>query len=279
MVAIAYGAKGYTADLAHAFAQGCARNGHPCEVRAADAFDGVKPCDVVWMYGLHYTRDIFNAYAGKARRVIGDLGYWRERAAELPIEKRPVRIAVDNEQPDLHLATRSHSLDRFDALRLFVQPVAQRGRHILLAGHSQEQAELHGYAYGEWETKTAERLRAMTSRSVEIREKPGCPPIIIPGTRRNTDESAAQAVRKAWAVVCRSGNIGADAVLHGVPVFASAGPGAVYSKASLDFIDEARPLTPGVRLRALADIAYCQWTPEEFASGALWAHLRAESLI
>lgn len=279
MRAIAYCTAGYSADLAHAFADGCARNGVRCELRDIHFFDGPRYCDVVWMYGLHDTRKIFDAYAGKAQRVTGDLGYWRERASELPLNKRHIRIAVEAEQPDAHLALRAHPSDRFEALQLGIEPVQLRGEYVLVTGHCPIQAQRNGFEYGQWEAQQVERLRWTTLRSIQVRAKQNCEPLSIKGATRNTDKEASSAIRNAWAVVCRSGNIGADAILHGVPVIANSGPGAVYHREQLHQINDLWPLDAPTRLRALSDIAYCQWTEEEFGSGAMFAHLQTEGLV
>lgn len=279
MRVIAYGAQGYTADLACSFAKGCAVNGVNCELRSSEAFDGVRLCDVIWLYGLHYTRAIFNAYKGRALRVIGDLGYWRERASELPQERRPIRIAVESEQPDDHLTLSLHSFERFKALNLDVEPVTERGESILVAAHSEEQAKLAGYAYGEWEAQTVARLRALTKRRIVLREKPGSPQMWVFGTQRSREKDIGEAIRKSWAVVCRSGNVGADAILHGVPVFAASGPGAVFYGAPLSEINSAQPLSAAARISALADIAAWQWTQEEIERGDLWRHFKTEGMF
>ena len=71
----------------------------------------------------------------------------------------------------------------------------------------------------------------------------------------------------------------ADAILHGVPVFAEAGPGSVYYKSPLGYVDFAKPLSLPTRKAALADIAYWQWTQEEIERGDLWKHLRNEGVV
>jgi hypothetical protein len=270
--------RGYATELAEAFAKGCQRHGVACEVRSSAGFRLPEPCDVIWLYGVTANARVFADYLGR-RRVTGDLGYWREDAARLPMERRPVRIAVDSQQPDAHLRLRAHPPDRFLALGLEVEPVQARGARILLAGQSEEQARFFGFDYGEWEALTVARLSCVSARPVVARAKPNSPPLRIPGTLPCRDAHAADAVRKAWAVVTRSGNIGADAILHGVPCFAEAGPGACYSSEPLEAIDGAQPLKPELRRAALADLAYWQWTQEEFASGALWEHLRREGML
>jgi hypothetical protein len=280
MKAIAYAQSGgYPADLAHAFAAGAQRHGVRCEVRSAELFDKPHACHVVWTFGLHATGRIFDAYNALALRVVGDLGYWRERACERPERKRHVRIAVNARQPDKHLRLRRHPSDRFDALQLGVDPVRQRGDHILICGHCPETAARVGWRYGEWEMAMAHLVRLVSTRQVVVREKPSCDPLRVEGAMRCTEKSAADAIRKAFAVVCRTGNIGADAILHGVPVFCGDGPGKPYNTLRAEWIDDALPLPDETRAQALADIAYWQWTPEEIERGELWEHLKTESLL
>lgn len=279
MRVLAYAQSGYSAELAQAFVCGAKRHGAAAEVRDAATFERPEACDVIWLYGLIPLQGIFDAYRGRALRVTGDLGYWRERACELPIDKRPVRIAIEAQQPDRHLQRRVHGPERFAALALNVQPVRERGEDILVTGSDAEQAQFYGSAYGEWEGETCVRLLHITARPLVLREKPGSPPIGIRHVGHCIEPDAARAIRRAWAVVCRSGNIGADCLLHGVPVFAEAGPGAVYYRAPIEQIDAAQPLDAYKRISALSDLAYWQWTMEECAAGELWSHLLTEGVL
>lgn len=278
MRALAYASSGYSCELAEAFANGCRRYGVTCEVRLLEQFKGPEPCEVVWLFGLIAMARVFDAYRGRALRITGDLGYWRERASALSIKNRPVRIAVEAQQPDAHLRLHLHSPDRFWMLNLGISPVFERGAYILVTGHCAEQARYLGYAYGEWEAKTVVAVRRLTDRPIVVREKPSSDPLRIDGTTRDSS-SAADAIRNAWAVVCCTGNIGADAILHGVPVFAQSGPGAVYYRAPLESIEQARPLDAYRRIGALADLAYWQYSLEEFERGALWSHLLLEGVL
>lgn len=266
-------------DYARAFQAGCRRHGVECALRCAEPFEGPEPADVVWMYGLGSTRAVFNAYEGGARRVVGDVGYFRELMPGTPRQKRYIRVAVDAQQPDRHLRLRAHPADRFERLRLSQYPrVETRGGHILVCGYSAAQAGKFGTEYGRWERETVTKLQAITRRPIVVREKPKNEPLDIPGTTRCTDDKCWQAIRKAWAVVCRSGNVGADCVLHGVPCFAEMGPGAVYHRQPIEEIDDARQLTPDERMTALSDLAYWSWTQDEIAAGLLWANLKLEGI-
>jgi hypothetical protein len=272
---IAYGDSGYTSHLAESFCRGVKRHGDACYVFHSGP---TVHCDAVWMYGLHATETLFYEYEGIATRIVGDLGYWRERAYELELQKRPIRISINAQQPDKHLQLHAHPSDRFDKLHLDVEPVQTRGEYILITGHDPIQANRHGYRYGAWEAQAVREVRAVSLRPIMLREKPNCERIVIDGTLRSTETQIAPALRNAFAVVCLTGNVGADAILHGVPVFAESGPGAVYSSMPLNRIDDAVPLSAEQRIQALSDIAYWQWTEEEFESGELFAHLKREVL-
>ncbi len=279
VLAYARQGEGFAVDLAQAFVAGARRHGAQAEVRWADRFAGPEPCDAIWLYGLIGMRRIFDAYRWKALRITGDLGYWRERASELPLDRRPVRIAIEAQQPNGHLRLRTHAPDRFLALGLGVEPVRERGEHILVCGQHAEQAEFQGFEYGEWEAAVVRALLAISARPLMVREKPGSPPLDLRHAARCVNLDIGAAVRAAWAVVCCTGNVGADCLLHGVPVFAESGPGRVYYRSRLEEIDAAMPLDAYRRIAALADLAYWQWTTEEFAAGMLWEHLAAEAII
>lgn len=274
----AFGSGGYTSDLAQAFCRGCDAHGIDCRVYPS-TYEPLPDNDAVWIYGLHATQRLFDAYARRALRIVGDLGYWREDDAARSLLDRKIRISLDAQQPDWHLRKRVHPLDRFNALNLNVTPVRERGAHVLVCGHDPLQARRHGYAYGQWEAQTIARLSVITKRELVLRVKPGCPPIEIPGVAQSTHARASSAIREAWAVVCLTGNIGADAILHGVPVCAEHGPGAVYMPLSLYNIDEACPLPDVLRERALADLAYWQWSMSEIERGELVANLLLEKLM
>lgn len=265
--------------LAEAFAAGCARFAIDC--RVLDVRPDIEPsdADLVWVYGLGPALPAFNAWEGRALRIVGDIGYWRELMTRVPPKQRYVRIALEGQQPDEHLQLRRHAPDRFQALKLPYQPVTKRGDAILVCACSEVDAARNGLPYGQWEAAIVNRLQRITRRRIVIREKPKNAPIRIEGAERCIDAKCSEAIRNSWAVVCRSGNIGADALLHGVPVWAERGPGAVYGLRSLDAIDFAEPPAPEDRINALADIAYWQWQTEEIAEGRLLQHLRTEGLI
>lgn len=267
---------------AEAFATGCQRHGVECAIRRSEEAVVEPGVTVIWHYGvglgLRGTAKLggipFQAYAGKATRIGGDAGTWGRLTAR-PI----IRVSVEGPQLAADLLRRGRSGALFYALGIDVQPNSKRGDYILVTGRSTADAGTVGEPYGDWERAVCARLRAVTDRPIVLREKPRNPRIEIPGVEHDTGRTCDDAIRGAWAVVCRSGNIGSDALLHGVPVWAESGPGAVFSTFTPETVESAQPLSPEDRLSALGDIAAWQWTNEEMARGELWEHLKAEGVV
>lgn len=265
---------------AEAFAAGCRVHGVECELRRSEDAQVEPGVTVIWHFGHGLGRRgapmlggiPFQAHAGAAVRIGGDAGVWGRMTAK-PI----IRVSVEDRQLSAALLRRGRASDRFEALGIGVDPVEKRGSYILVTGRSAADAGTVDEPYGEWERAICARLKAVTRRPIVLREKPRNPLIDIPGVRHDAGQTCDDAIRGAWAVLCRSGNIGADAVLHGVPVWAESGPGAVYATFTPESVEQAQPFED--RRSALADIAAWNWTNEEIARGELWTHLQAEGVI
>lgn len=267
---------------AEAFAAGCRVHGVECDLRRSEEATVEPDVTVVWHYGHglgHRGAPMlggipFQAYAGHAVRVGGDAAVWGRLT-----KRSAIRVSVEDRQLPAEFLRRDRAYDRFLALGIDVEPVAQRGDYVLVTGRSSADAGTVGEPYGEWERAICARLRAVTDRPIVLREKPRNPRIEIPGVAHDVSPSCDAAIRGAWAVLCRSGNIGADAVLHGVPVWAESGPGAVFATCTPETVEEAQPLDPDARRSALANLAAWNFSNEAIARGDLWAHLRDEGVI
>lgn len=255
--------------MADAFRKGCKRHGIPCDLLSV----GQKTdASVIWLYGLGPALPAFEMHPG-AVRIVGDKGYFDEYARK----PKYLRISINAQQPDDHLQRVFHPADRWDALGINVQPVTPRGDYILLCGIGPKQCARHGLEYGQWEREAYSRLKVATDRPIFVRAKPGNPQ--IDGVPQMPGMPTSAAIRGAWAVVCMTGNIGVDCIVEGVPVIAEGGPGSVYYRHPLSDIETIQPLTDDVRIRALSDVCYFQWTLGEIASGAMLASLKAEGFF
>lgn len=254
--------------LAKHFAEGCKRHGIYCEIRHVDQLRDEK-ADIVWLYGLGPAKPVFDAHEG-AVRIVGDKGYFHGCG----VTDKYFRISVNAQQPDAHMLLRERPSDRWKKLGIKVKPVDKLGDYVLLCGMGPKQAARQGYPYGDWETETYHRLTEY-DMPVLIREKPKNPPIgRLP---RSEHASTAEAIRRARVVLCMTGNIGVDAILHGVPVFANSGPGRVYYPHG--DVNQLEPMGEHERIRALSDIAYWQWTQPEMANGDMLENLKFEGII
>lgn len=256
--------------MAIAFEIGCRVHGIRCQIKHVSKYTPDQ-ADLVWLYGLGEALPVYKAHEG-AVRCVGDKGYF----AGYPTPKYQ-RVSVNAQQPDAHLQRRPHPGDRFTALGINVDPVEQRGDYMLICGMGRKQCALQGISYGQWETEMYHKVRAITDRPILIREKPKNPH--IPCAPRSNHASTAEAIRGAWAVICLTGNIGVDCILHGVPVIAKEGPGSVYYKATLDDIETIGVLSHEQRKAALSDICYWNWRRDEFINGSFITHLKAEGFI
>ncbi len=84
------------------------------------------------------------------------------------------------------------------------------------------------------------------------------------------------ALADCWAVVTLHSNVAVDALMAGIPVNVAEGVAAEFSTPLAQI---ETPRMPEGREQLFADIAYCQWTPAEMASGACWSHLLKNGII
>jgi hypothetical protein len=260
-------------DMGRLFVEGCKAHGVDCKMVHIRDFKKPETVDVVWQYGMGEPKTVFDAYEGRATRLVADKGYWHEYLKG----KEFFRVSVNGQQPDDHLQLREHPVKRFLSFGIDVQPVQSRGDYILLCGMGPKQSQqLQGRPYGSWELEMFAALQSVTKRAVLVREKPKNRP--LPSLPRCEAVRTSEAIRGAWAVVCNTGNIGADAVLEGVPVVSFAGPGKVYGRDYIDGIDSIEPMHPDDRMAALADLSYWHWTLDEMKRGLLWDNLRLEGV-
>lgn len=237
-------------------------------------------CDVLCIWGMHPRwRDIYRRRldAGKAV-VVFDLPYWRRDRGNVPQAGSAVKVSVGYWHPmDYCRRALEKPVDRsrFAALNVPIRPYRRRGDHILLAGLGPKSCDLYGIANQAWERETIARLRQHSDRPIVYRPKPSwskrAPP--IPGTTFSPAEQAfADVLRGAWAVVTHHSNASLEAVVNGIPAFATDGVGSLLSLADLSRIEDPWHAEP--RANLCAAVAHCQWTFEEVRRGRCWHHLK-----
>jgi hypothetical protein len=239
-------------------------------------------CSHVVFYGLEGNVPlIFRLFATDSNRraIYVDLGYWGRREGGRFSGYH--KVVVNGRHPTAYFRKPQHGRARIAAFReLLAQPWDYGGHHILLAGMGDKGALAEGFHPEEWERQAIDIIKGATDRPIVYRAKPswkkarpilGC--LSVDSKARPVELDLAN----CWAVVTHHSNVAVDGLVAGVPAFCWAGVAAPFSSQKLEQIE--RPEYPDGRDAWMADIAYTQWTPNEMADGACWAHLRAEGLV
>lgn len=246
------------------------------EKRSSRTYDGI-PQGIAVFYGLaEGLRRVFDDHRRAGRAIFIDLGYWgrRKRTRWDGYHK----MVLNARHPTEYFQARPHSADRFSAFGLEVKPWRKSGDRIVVAGMSAKAAAAEGLGCEQWERETIAQLRQITTLPIVYRPKPNCPMVRpIHGSVYETGIDIEQSLRGAHAVVTHHSNVAVDALLAGVPVFCPFGAASVLAEPDLANIDN--PRMPDGREQWAADLAYCQFSVEEMASGAAWRMLRAEGLL
>lgn len=121
-------------------------------------------------------------------------------------------------------------------------------------------------------------IRGVTDRPIIYRPRPSHNAAVqLQGATLSTGPLADDLARSA-VVVTHGGNIAWDAAQAGVPLFCINEFSFAAPIAELDWICLGMPR--GVSKERVekwaANVAYCQYTISEFASGLGWAHIKSE---
>lgn len=256
--------KPFTRQLAlcAAFQKGCKHYGH--EVISVEGFSGPRSdVDGLILFGIGgVSREVFDSYlrAGKAALFV-DKGY-TDRAAMF-------RVAVNSFQPIEFVSHARKSRDRLDRMGIELKPYEPRpDGYVLFDGASNKFCLWQGLGdWQQWGERTRRELQLHTKRPIKYRPRPS-------HNIRETLAPFAQDLAGAALVVSYGGNIGYDAVVAGVPHFALGDSVArPLSETDLRKLDQLRIPSDGDRLQWLSNLAHCQYSLDEIASGAVWPHV------
>ncbi len=264
--------------ICDAWQRGLNRRGVASVVRDGVAFNDAVEADVAIFYGLRLgLREVFETYRAEATAVYVDLGYWGRKPANDRLGGYH-KVSVNALHPTAYLRV-GHRSDRLDQVGLRVKPWRRTGAHVIVAGMSDKSAAVNGFAPEAWERRAIAEVKKHTDRPIRYRPKPswdGARP--ISGTafgRGGTD--VRPHLRDCWALATHHSNAAVDALAAGIPVYCEEGAASLLSMPSLDRIDD--PPLPDGRADFLADLAYCQWSVAEIASGACWDYPVGDGLV
>lgn len=263
--------------IANAMAKGAKEVGDHCTLMRADLFR--EPThEIACFYGFDaQMQKIFHAYRAYGLPVVYvDLGYFGR--LEGGKWSGYHKVSVNGRHPTSYFQKKTHGPDRFSHFRLNF-PRWRFGRHILVCGTSDKGALVDGFRPQEWENRTIQKLKKLTSRQIIYRPKPSWSCATpIPGSQfAMSKEDVSRWLVNCHAVVSHHSNVCVDAFLAGVPNFCEDGVGLPLSHSDLSLIEDAR--RDGNRQQWAQDVAYCQFSVKEMEEGVAWRVLKDEGLI
>jgi hypothetical protein len=145
--------------------------------------------------------------------------------------------------------------ERFEKLKI---PILRRryGKKILICPQSEVFFRLNGLERGQWLNDTIQEIRNYTDRPIEVRYK----------ERANTEIAFSEALNDVHAVVVYTSIAGVQAVLNGVPCFATHnGATKHFSSGAISNIEA--PFIPENIYELACALANNQWTMDEIKQG------------
>ncbi len=275
-----YAGKDLDKTIAEAMVKGARRHGIKAEALEGDHPEN-PPCDVVVLFGVK-ARMRFEAYrAAGVQTVMIDKGYYRGRIAIAGGKVSKFwRVAVNAHHPTSYLMSLRAPADRWNDLGVEVRPWRTDGHQVVLAGSS---GKFHAFnqlieptAYA---TGIVEALRGLSDRPIIYRPKPSWRDAVpIDGAAFSPPkQEIAKVLKGAWAMVTNGSNACFESVLAGIPVIvlgdAVAKP---ISSTTLGDIVAPRLADDTERQQWLHNLAYCQWTIDEMATGQAFEHAKAQ---
>ena len=255
-------------ELAEAFGAGLPRD---VDYRISHEFERVEETDWLVLFGIGgVALRIHEAYRAAGIPVIYiDKGYFRNQGMW--------RVSVREHQPLAYFqCNRPH--DRAD-IRLAPY---HKGTHILFDGASNKFCLWKGLGdWQDWGESVVRKIRQHSDWPIIYRPRPRHHhetkrPVGIEGTELSIG-SLEDDLARARLCVSYGGNIGVDSVISGVPHFALAdSPARPLSETRWEHLERLRIPTDAERRQWLADLSYCNFSTEEFASGFAWSHIEAE---
>jgi hypothetical protein len=274
--------KKFDETLAEALGRGVRRRGDEYEVRPIAGFERADPAvDVAIVAGVKgWSQDCFEAYVQAGRHaIILDKGYTRIRGG--PLGTLYWRCSVDAFQPHAYLSRAQHSGERWNRLGVTIIPDLGRQKgSVLFCGSSQKYCNWHNLGDAtEYARKVLGELRRRTDRELVYRPKPSWGDAVeIPGYRYSAPgDKFLPELDRTFVVVTFGSNAAFEAILRGVPAVVL-GDGIARPLARTSCKDVESPLRPAATAvyDLACNVAHCQWSADEMASGEAWKHLRAE---
>jgi len=157
----------------------------------------------------------------------------------------------------------SYKPDRFKQLNLHIKPWGN-GSEVLICPQSDTYFRLNGTTQSDWIKSVTKKIRQNSDRPTRVHLK---------SASGDTERLFRRQLVNAWAVVVHSSMAGVQAVVNGVPCFATDTESTAYHFGTSDFSLMENPVKPDNREQMAWALADNQWTLAEIESGMAWEHL------
>jgi hypothetical protein len=264
--------------LGDAIKRGMERHGDQLEELDMPAEKTVLDTDFVAFIGLK-RRDWFKYCKQTGQRIMYfDKGYYH-REFEQRKDFLFWRISVDEQQPTKYIANAKHSPERWLSLGREMSPWREEKRkgHIIIANQSEKYHQFYDLVHPtQWVMEIVDELRKYTDRPIWYRPKPSWRnKTRIKGLRYCDMEPLSQLFPGCHALITHGSYICIDALLNGIPTIALGNAvNRSISSTNLSEIEYPRLASEEERLQVMANLAWCQYTTKEWASGFAWQNVR-----
>lgn len=161
--------------------------------------------------------------------------------------------------------------ERWNKLGVQLRPYSP-GKNIVLCGQVPWDASVDNVKIEKWLKETAEAIKAVTDRPIVFRPHPLAQVDSLPGCEYHYGSPLEDDLKDAHAVVTFNSNSAVEAAIYGKPVFAADEGSMAWKIANKDWTALVDPVYFD-RKQWAAELAYTQWTPDEFREGLAWHHL------
>lgn len=169
-----------------------------------------------------------------------------------------------------------------------------RGKKIVIALQLAGDASLRHNDINQWCMQTVLELRSITERPIEIRTHPGISAkgwgnheglfrdLAFMGIKdikfvNGREVPWENQILDAHCVVAYTSGLSIDAIVNGIPVIACDEGNFAWTigERNLKNVERVKMASDNDVKCWLQNLAYCQWTPDEMASGQVWEHLKS----
>lgn len=217
-------------------------------------------------------RELFDALSAY---IYLDKGYTRDWAWR--------RCAVNACEPTDYVGCLGMPSDRREALAWRPKAWRRRGDKVVMLWSNEDEHVWRGLPPPEeYADDVVRDLRRHTDRRIVYRCKPNRRPVrdVVGAVMADLRRPLIEELADAHAVVLVGGGSSICALLEGVPaVVLGDAPTRSISSTSLEEIECPRLASDGEREAILNDLAYSQWSADEFVSGKAWRWLRERLLV